>query len=192
MCERVSRRPGRTGFSFPLRLSPTYHRHEVSVSVHTSRQSPQRERSTGRRERAGKEGSEESDFFFFLSEHASGRPVRARFSPLRAPPPTRAPSDFAEQARLISSAQGARPHAASRPRARGLLLAAVWRRHVPVTQTDFYDRVLALTYIARSFSCRRARARTPPAAHGTTHRAASAARVHKRPQLSNDVGLGSN
>ena len=64
--ERVSRRPGRTGFSFPLRLSPIYHRHEVSVSVHTSRQSSQRERSTGRRECAGKEGSEESDFFFFF------------------------------------------------------------------------------------------------------------------------------
>ena len=63
--ERGSRRPARTGFSFPLRLSPIYHRHEVSVSVHTSRQSSHRERSTGRRERAGKGGSEESDFFIF-------------------------------------------------------------------------------------------------------------------------------
>ena len=63
-------------------------------------------------------------FFFFLSEHASGRPVRTRFSLVRAPP-TCAPSDFAEQARLLSSAQGARPRAASRPRARGLLLVAV-------------------------------------------------------------------
>ena len=36
-----------------------------SVSVHMSRQSSQRERSTGRRERVGKGGSEESDFFFF-------------------------------------------------------------------------------------------------------------------------------
>ena len=83
--ERGSRRPGRTRFSFPLRLSPIFHRHEVSVSVHTSRQSSHRERSSGRRERAGKGGSEESEFFFFLSEHVSWRPVRTRFSLLRAP-----------------------------------------------------------------------------------------------------------